>query len=157
VKTTDEEQTTKHCGHAGAHYLVSVIEPNDTIGISWGKTIAPMFNQYLPVSFPDVTVIPLVGSIGSEVKILGNQLAADLAASLHSKYKLLHTPAFVSGKKERELIMNDPSTRDHIIMTENVDIAVFTLGSLEQAAARSENYISFPITSTSKKRAPWEI
>jgi DNA-binding transcriptional regulator LsrR (DeoR family) len=142
VKTSGPQQTIKHCGYVGAHYLVSILKPNDVIGLSWGSTIASMFNQYLPVRFPGVTVMPLVGGIGTNADILSNQLAANLAASLHAKYRLLHTPAFVAGMRERELIINDPTTKEHIDMTENIDIAILTIGSLEQVLKHGENYLS---------------
>jgi DNA-binding transcriptional regulator LsrR (DeoR family) len=48
VKTLDREQTAEHCANVAAHYLVSEIRPNDVIGISWGATIAGMFNHTCP-------------------------------------------------------------------------------------------------------------
>ncbi len=131
----------EHCGYVAAHYLISILEPNDVIGISWGSTIASMFNQYLPVSFPNVTVIPLVGGIGTNADILSNKLAANLAASLHSKYRLLHTPVRIWQKGTRA---DNERTRDkeHISMADNIDIAILTIGSLEQVARHGENYIS---------------
>jgi DNA-binding transcriptional regulator LsrR (DeoR family) len=124
--------------------LVSIIEQHDTIGIAWGSTLAAMFNQYLPVSFPDVTVVPLVGGIGRNADILSNQLAAKLASSLNAKYRLLHTPAFVVGKQEREMIMNDPTTKELIKMTENVDIAILAMSTLDITHAFTQVWLYVP-------------
>jgi DNA-binding transcriptional regulator LsrR (DeoR family) len=131
TSTTDSSLALAQAAHAAAHFLVSIIEPRNTIGIAWGSTLAAMFNQYLPVSFPGVTVVPLVGGIGRNADILSNQLASKLAASLGARYRLLHTPAFVVGKQERETIMNDPATKELIEMTENVDIAILAMSTLD--------------------------
>lgn len=143
IRSADRSQTLTQCARAAAHYLISVLRPNDYIGIAWGSTLAAMFSQNFPVNFPDVTVIPLVGGIGTDADILSNRLAANLATALSGQYRLLHTPALVVGKRERELIMNDPSTRDIIARTENVDIAIVAMGSLKHSKVlRDGEYIT---------------
>lgn len=130
VKTPEGAQNLLYCGRAASNYLTSILRRNDRIGIFWGTTLAAMVQQFVPLGFPDVTVIPLVGGIGTNPALLCNQIAMNLAHTLGAKCHPLHAPGFVAGKEERDLLLRDPTIRTAINISENVDIAIFGLGAL---------------------------
>lgn len=148
MKSTDEKQSLIYCGRAASNYLTSIIRRNDRIGILWGTTLAAMVQQFVPLEFPDVTVIPLVGGIGTNPALLCNQIAMNLAQTLCAKCHPLHAPGFVAGKEERDLLLRDPTIRTAIDISENVDIAIFGLGALRNPTILNSGCISereFPI------------
>lgn len=142
VKSTDEKQSLIYCGRAASNYLTSIIRRNDRIGIFWGTTLAAMVQQFVPLEFPDVTVIPLVGGIGTNPALLCNQIAMNLAQTLCAKCHPLHAPGFVAGKEERDLLLRDPTIRTAIDISENVDIAIFGLGALRNPTILNSGCIS---------------
>lgn len=142
VKATDQKQSLISCGRAASNYLTSIIRRNDRISVFWGTTLAAMVQQFVPLEFPDVTVIPLVGGIGTNPALLSNQIAIQLAQNLGAKCHPLHAPGFVAGKEERDLLLRDPSIRTAIDITENVDIAIFGLGALRNSTIIHSDCIS---------------
>lgn len=142
VKTTDPKQSLIHCGRAASNYLASIIRHNDKVCIFWGTTLATMVQQFVPLEFPDVTVVPLVGGIGTNPALLSNQIAINLAHNLGAKCYPLHAPGFVAGKKERDLLLGDPTIKAAIDISEKVDIAIFGLGALRNSTITNSNCIS---------------
>lgn len=142
VKTTNKDQSLIYCGRAASNYLISVIRRNDRIGIFWGTTLAAMVQQFIPLEFPNVTVIPLVGGIGTNPALLCNQIAMNLAQALGAKCHPLHSPGFVAGKEERDLLLRDPTIRTAIDISENVDIAIFGMGALRNTTITTANCIT---------------
>jgi deoxyribonucleoside regulator len=41
-----------YCGQAAANYITSVLRPNDTVSIFWGKTIAAWYASLSTSNFP---------------------------------------------------------------------------------------------------------
>jgi len=52
---------SREIGIAAASYLARTIQPNDTIGISWGSTLNEMVEDLEPISEPEVQVVQIIG------------------------------------------------------------------------------------------------
>ena len=142
IKPMPDGQTLAQCALAAAHYLISVMEPDSCIGLAWGKTLAAVVDAILPMNMPDAMVVPLVGGLGANPTVLSNQLAANLAQSLSARCSLLHVPAFVGGREEKQLLLNNPMIHKTIELSEHADIAIFGIGALHQSTMVREGYIS---------------
>jgi DNA-binding transcriptional regulator LsrR (DeoR family) len=142
IRPMPDGQTLPQCALAASHYVISILEPHSVVSLSWGKTLAAMVGSFLPLSMPGVTVVPLVGGMGVNPTILSNQLAAGLAKTLGAQCSLLHVPAFVGGKQEKDLLINNPMIRATIDKSEHADIAIFGIGALKYSTIVREGYIS---------------
>lgn len=129
-------------GKAAANYILSVIQPKDIIGVSWGRTLAAVADEFVEVYYPDVSVIPIIGGLGIDPELLSNQVATKMANTLGAHYALLHAPAFTTGKKERDVFLNEPSIKSMIEKCDDVTIAVTGLGSLRGSTMHMAGYIS---------------
>ncbi len=130
IQAESSDLRLAYSGQAAANYITSILRPHDTISIFWGKTIAAMVQQFVPLDFPGVTVVPLVGGIGTDASLLSNQLAYQMANRIGATCHPLNAPGYVAGKKEKMLLLNDPSIQEAIRLSEHADIAVFGVGYL---------------------------
>lgn len=128
-------------GRATANYVISILRPDDVIGVSWGNTLSYVADAFIPLHYPNVKVIPLIGGLGINSKILSNQIAIKIADALGSQYNLIFAPAIAVGKAEKEIFLKDPNIIKSINEGENVDIAILGLGSLRQSTIYQFQYI----------------
>ncbi len=127
---------------AAANYLVSHIKPDDTIGISWGMSIANMISHVVEMHLPEVTVVPLVGGAGSEADCLSNVNANRLSQVLGAKCKLLHANACCADQTEYQVIMSNQKVREIVELGEQSDIALVGLGNLENSRIFGYDYVT---------------
>lgn len=129
-------------GKAAANYFISILEPNDVIGVSWGKTLSALANHLIPIYYPDTTVVPLIGGMGHTPSLLSNHIAMQISSAISGKCLLLHAPAFASNKHEKEVFLKNPLVSQVIEKSENIDIALVGLGSLWNSTILEYNYIT---------------
>lgn len=130
INDTPSQETLSNLGYAAARYLISILKPNDILGVSWGVTLATIAASMVPLHYPKMTIVPLAGGLGNNPYILGNQIATQIATSLNCKCELLHTPAFAIGMSERDSFLSDPNIKATLNKAEQADIAVLGLGPL---------------------------
>ena len=127
---------------AAANYLVARIRPQDTIGISWGMSIARMIDHVVEMHLPDVTVVPIVGGAGSDVECLSNVNANRLSNSLGTKCKLLHANAYCAEQKEYQVMISNQMTREILDLGEHCDIALVGIGGLTHSRILEYEYLT---------------
>lgn len=130
INDTPPQETLSSLGYTAAHYLISILKPNDILGVSWGVTLATIAESMVSLNYPKMTIVPLAGGLGNNPYILGNQIATQIATRLKCKCELLHIPAFAIGMSERAAFLNDPNIRATLNKAEQADIAVLGLGPL---------------------------
>lgn len=118
-------------GNATANYLVSKIKDNDIVGVNWGLSVYTAVECVLPISMENVTVVPLVGGIGSQLECQCNIIASKLATALSANYKLLHSNAYCVNEREYQILMQNPMVKDVIDVGQKCDIAIYGLGGME--------------------------
>lgn len=79
----------------------------------------------------NVTVVPLVGGIGSQLECQCNIIASKLATALSANYKLLHSNAYCVNEREYQILMQNPMVKDVIDVGQKCDIAIYGLGGME--------------------------
>lgn len=139
VRTEPCQQT---CARAAASYLAGILHPNDCVSTFWGTTLAAIVSDFVPLHFPDVTVVPFSGGLGYNKAVTPNEIAYTLAEKLSAKARPLHAPGIVAGRKERDLLLSDPTIRDTINLSENADILVLGMGPLRHPTLVSANGVS---------------
>ena len=130
VRCAGPESSQQTCARAASSYLAGILRPDDCISTFWGTTLASIVSQFVPLSFPEVTVIPFSGGLGYNKAVTPNEIAYTLAEKLSAKVRPLHAPGIVAGRQERDLLLSDPTIRDTIERSENADILVLGMGPL---------------------------
>ncbi|MDT2597539.1 sugar-binding domain-containing protein [Enterococcus dongliensis] len=100
------------------------------IGVSWGKMLRRLTDEYPYVNQPDTTIIPLIGGMGSDqVEVHSNQIAHDLSRKMRAKCKYLYVPALVDSKEIKKNLVENITVKDVLEAGKNVDLAFVGIAS----------------------------
>jgi central glycolytic genes regulator len=134
----DEDECIKaQLGKAGALLLKSLLKSSSTIAITGGTTIAHMVKAMPSLHYEDIMVVPARGSVGGNVELQANTLAAELAKKLDASYSLLNLPDNLSQKTINS-IKQEPQVQKMLQKVAKTDIIIFGIGSALKMAKRRE-------------------
>lgn len=146
-------EVDKMIGRQAALYLQKASKKATKIGMSWGKSLRKLVDNYPFTNQPDVTVYPLIGGMGDDyVDIHSNQLSYDLARKMRGKAKYLYAPALVSNPRIKEDLFENPTIYSVIEEGRVVDIALVGVASpFEKSTMAEIGYIKEQDISELKK------
>lgn len=126
-----EEAAKTNVGLAASDLLNARIQPNSTIGISWGTTLAAFartFRAKHPV--PGAKMVQLVGGTYSQsLNIDGRELVRSISKKLQCEHHLLQAPFIVHNPALRDLLMQEPAVKEHFRLIHNLDMAFVGIGA----------------------------
>lgn len=121
---------------ATARYLREALRDGDVLAVSGGTTLASVAECFPTQDLPkNVTVVPVRGGLGENVKIQANTIAVSLAERLQGHYRLLHAPEDVLPCY-LEQILNEPRIRDVIALGRRANVLLHGIGTAEEMAKR---------------------
>ncbi len=121
----------KKCSAAAAHFLNSILDNSNTIGISWGPAINYLSDALEPQEYYNVNVVQLVGCLGTgNPSIDGLELAMKISAKLKGTYSNIYAPAFVDNKTVYDYLIAEPQIKATLKKALNTDIVLTGIGSL---------------------------
>lgn len=85
--------------------------------------------------FENVTIAPARGSVGLNVEIQSNNIAADISKKLHSQYALLNLPDKL-GKESMMMLAQEPEIKKTLDLVSKSDIVVFGVGRADEMILR---------------------
>ncbi|GAA5415751.1 deoxyribonucleoside regulator [Paraliobacillus ryukyuensis] len=137
------ERVTNAVGRAGAHYLSKKIKSINSLGISWGNTLAELVKEFPYVIKDDIQVVPLEGGMGRKrADIHANQLAYELAKKMNGTCSYLYAPAIVETKELKDRLMQMSDINDVIEEGKQVDTALISLGTpYQHSTLQSVGYL----------------
>ncbi|NLM41664.1 MAG: DeoR family transcriptional regulator [Firmicutes bacterium] len=133
----DKDPATKRdLARTAAEYLCEVLRDGQIVAVSGGTTLASMA-EYVKLQGikRKVTVVPVRGGLGEDIKIQSNSIAVALAEGLGGTYRLLHAPEDVRPCN-LEQILSEPSIRSVIALGRRADILLHGIGTAEEMARR---------------------
>jgi len=135
VPTADSDGALpEKLGAAAAEYLNLIIKDNDTIGVSWGKTIYAL--SLKTVRRTDMENIHVVQVCGGVSKMRQNVYASDIpknmADALGGDYELIPLPAVLGSVAARNAVMKDNGIAGVMSLARRADIALFTAGAFRK-------------------------
>lgn len=137
-KNVNESQNVIADGVAkcAASYILQNLNPNDKLAIAGGTTmrrVAQSINT--ETRFEDIVVLPTRGSVGSDIDIQSNSIAAVLAKNLGARVEFLYVPDQLEGSAKETLTMvpDIKRTLDHLKVADKV---VFGIGRADVMAKR---------------------
>lgn len=119
-----------------AHYLRTILKDGDILAVSGGSTMAQVAESFTPGDSPsNVTVVPVRGGLGEDIKIQANSVAVSLAERLGGTYRLLHAPEDVLPCNLAQ-ILNEPRIRSVIALGRRANVLLHGIGTAEEMARR---------------------
>ena len=119
-------------GKLGANLLEESLQDSSTLGISYGRSIASTVEQVRPRLSDGLTVVPVIGALGSDNPLIeGIDLTRQLATKLGARYRYLHAPLLVEDRRTRELFMQEPIVNNVLQVAANANIVLIGIGSLQ--------------------------
>lgn len=126
----------KGIGQLAARVLEANIEAQSILGISYGRSIADTVAQIHPMDTTDVTVVPIIGALGSENPLIeGIDLTRELAMKLKAKYRYLYAPLLVEDSRTRQLFLQEPTVQDVLKIGAQSKTVIIGIGALQAEAS----------------------
>lgn len=122
-------------GEAVANYLSLRIQGNESIGITWGRSILAAVNALAAMEHPDLKIVQMLGGLGDpDSDTHGTDLAIRIAQQFKAKARLLNSPGIVKTKELRDALMANIQVSETLKLAENIDIALVGIGALKKNA-----------------------
>ena len=130
VRTFDDDPDAiaSITGSAAAQYLTGIIGPDDTLGISWGRSLTYAVDAVATKSSTDI--VQLVGGVrAGELDISGVELVRRLSEKTGGRAFPLHAPLLVRTPAMAQELRDDPSLADVIGRFASLTVAAIGIGS----------------------------
>ena len=119
-------------GKLGANLLEESLQDTSTLGVSYGRSIAQTVEQVRPRLRDGLTVVPVIGALGSDDPLIeGIDLTRQLATKLGARYRYLHAPLLVEDRRTRDLFLQEPTVNDVLQIAADANIVLIGIGSLQ--------------------------
>ncbi len=133
----DYERMLSRLGSSARKLLESYVQDGMKIGVSWGTGVFEVSNALRPPYLPNVTVIQLVGALGTpDPEIDGVELARAYARTFGGRYRILPAPAIVESPQVRDALLMDRAVREVLDAGRSIDLAVVGIGTTKPEKSR---------------------
>lgn len=120
----------KGMGMLAAEYLDNCIRDGMTLGVSYGRSIAATIQQLNPSRHVDMTVVQILGALGSGNPLIeGPDLVREIANLYGASYRYLFTPMIVESKQTRDLLLQEPNVQETLALGRNADAVILGIGA----------------------------
>lgn len=133
----DQQAVARDVGAAAAQYLLRILQPRDSIVISWGGSLLGMVNTFSAnpsrPNFPGLSVIQGLGGLGDPGhEVHAADLTRRLAQALGGTAILLPAPAVAGSPAARDAILADPFVQQSLEQARSANLAVMGIGAPRQ-------------------------
>lgn len=117
-------------GQAAAAYLPQIIQDNDTIGISWGRTLAAVARPLQPSDRKNVQVVYLKGTVANSTH---NNFVVEVTkhfnACYHTQAEILPLPVIFDNQDIKKMVVKDRFIHSILTAAQQAQVALFTVGT----------------------------
>ncbi|MEM8857895.1 MAG: sugar-binding transcriptional regulator [Chloroflexota bacterium] len=129
-KERPTNETMKGMGLLAADFLDDFLQDGMTLGVSYGRTIAAVIDQLSPTKHVDLTVVQILGALGSGNPLIeGPDLVRSLANIYTAQYHYLYAPLLVESNQTRDLLMQQPNISNTLKLGRNADAVILGIGA----------------------------
>jgi dihydroxyacetone kinase-like protein len=130
-------------GRAGARLLSEILEPNDMLGVSWGRTVLSLSTALAQVKLPHVSVVQITGSAIGTFEFSPELCTSNIANRLGARCINLHAPGIVSRPEVKKLFMQEPALVEQFKLIRSCNKILFGVAGLGSAStALRSGYMS---------------
>lgn len=125
-------KSLKRCAEAAAHFLSTVLDNNQSIGISWGRALDALCNAIKPADYYNVNVVQMVGCLGTgNPRVDGLELALRISKKLGGTYSNIYAPVYVDSELVYSYLVSEPQIEATLKKALTADIVLTGIGSLD--------------------------
>jgi DNA-binding transcriptional regulator LsrR (DeoR family) len=121
-------------GRAGARLLTEILEPNDILGVSWGRTVLALSASLAQVRLPGVSVVQTSGSAIGTFEFSPELCTSNIAYRLGARCVNLHAPGIVSRPEVKKLFMQEPALVEQFKLIRSCNKILFGVAGLGSAS-----------------------
>ncbi|WP_165218684.1 sugar-binding domain-containing protein [Schaalia sp. ZJ1691] len=126
-------------GKAAADYFAEIMDEGYRVGISWGRTVAPIV-RHLP-ELPPMEFVQISGVVGNDPSLSPVQILAKLSSHEHLTTKAVFAPLLANSSEAADSLKNEPSVSATLSVYQNLDVAFLSVGSWSPSINQLEPYI----------------
>jgi lsr operon transcriptional repressor len=120
-------------GIGGANYLSRQIEPGQTIGLGWGRTIRAVLRAMPQRTYGPVSAVSLQGGLSHCPSINTFDIVSDFADLCQADGFLFAAPIYVSSQAVRDMLLQEGTVRETYDRARQADLALLTCGDLTES------------------------
>ena len=123
-------------GRSAARMLLQSLGSKDVIGVTGGSTMAVVADVISSnARYPEVTVIPARGGLGTDIYTQSNSIAAKISQALGAKYRLLYLPDSM-GEEAMKLALGNEEIKKILDDIDSMSVLLFGIGRADAMARR---------------------
>jgi DNA-binding transcriptional regulator LsrR (DeoR family) len=121
-------------GRAGARLLTEILEPDDILGVSWGRTVLALSAGLAQVRLPGVSVVQIAGSAIGTAEFSPELCTSNIANRLGARCVNLLAPGIVSRPEVKKLFMQEPALVEQFKLIRSCNKILFGVAGLGSAS-----------------------
>jgi dihydroxyacetone kinase-like protein len=121
-------------GRAGARLLTEILEPDDVLGVSWGRTVLSLSAALAEANMPGVTVVQIAGSAIGTAEFSPELCTSNIAYRIGARCVNLHAPGIVSRPDVKRLFMQESSLVEQFKLIRSCTKVLFGVTGLDSAS-----------------------
>lgn len=118
-------------GEAAAVYLNRVVQPDMSVGLGMGRTLAEIPNHMEPNKSGICHFIEMVGGIGRGLSFDSYKVSSLLADRCGGEVEHVYTPVIVETAAARQALLRDPQIRSVLDRAAKSDLALVSVGTVD--------------------------
>ena len=119
----------RQVARVGAMALYDLLQPGDTLGISWGETIQWLSEEMPRGAVRNVTVCQLIGSMKWPLLPAAETCTIRIASALSAECYTLHAPAILSNREIADALRKEPIIRAQLHKLRDLTKTLFSVGT----------------------------
>jgi len=147
----DQSTVAREVGSGAAEYILRVLQPGDSLVISWGGTLRGMVNSLSANAhrnrFDGLKVIQGLGGLGNpNNETHAADLTRRLARILEGRAILMPAPGIAGNRDAREAFYSDPFVNQALEQAGQSDIAIMGIGAprADSILIQEGNIVTWP-------------
>lgn len=145
AKTHNTDHETKaSIGDLCATFVEERLQKINALGIGWGTTVKAYVDATQYLSYPNLSIIPLIGGVSvSETSLHSNHLAFTLGQKYSANSSAFYAPAIAENIENKKILYNSEIVQNTLEEGRNVDLAIIGIGNPKESKTyRNMGYIS---------------
>lgn len=131
------EQLPEIIGGVLGEYITDLLKENLIIGLGWGKTLSSCLPSIPQQTDAHISVVSLLGGLTRVSAFNPSEFAWRLGDRLAAEAYLIAAPVFAPDERTRDALLTHPGIREVFRRSENLDVAVVSVGDLSPGSTFS--------------------
>lgn len=133
-QTLDEEESYAALGQCAGRFLAEVIQDNDVIGFSRGRTLSALVDRIPRIECSNLVATQLMGGWNNRFNsINGDSIVLRFSERIPAEVNMLYSPVLVVDESVREGILREPYYRKSYAVLKSCTIAVLGITDIDHA------------------------